>query len=1022
MATRLGRRLIATALGALLLVPAMGAQPVLATFGCTNVHVVWARGAMLGPNALDFTGFYTNGLQPRILNPITQSAYQLGDTGYGGYLYQPVQDWTQLLGAGFGGNAGYDSSVASGHDELVHYLTDRAAGCPNETYVLGGFSEGSQVTGEALFDLPQNVRDRVAFVALFGDPKLDAGNWPPPTDPFTVACNGDKQPWHRGSAPCYIAGGVFGPRVPYLPTDIEQRVGSWCRQGDGACTSDPLDVLAVANPLGDGGEHMNYFDDNADAAFAARETAFRLKTYFASQATAFDASYDQFVSGQAGADLAIVFDTTGSMSGAIANAKSQATELAQQWTTLFENGRVGLVDFKDQGDPYVARVDLGLTSDANAFQTAVNALSASGGGDTPEAQLSGLMTALDGLSWANGATKAAVVITDAPGKDPEPITNYTRTSVSQHALEIDPVAIYGVDVANDSTVSGWMAPLASATAGEVVTLQSGQSLSDALSGLFDSVHANPIAKLDSPVIARTGTPANFDASNSFDASSTIASYEWDFDGNGTVDRTTATATTSYTYPSTFHGTASVRVVANDGRSAIATGDVTIDTVGLASSQPIAPTSAGATATGPSQVTVTWTPAASDRAEGYKVLAADNTVLAIRVASDPHQVVIDDVNLSQPIHLYVVASNAYGDSASVQTPSVGGQIGSGRAWGDNSQGQLGNGTTSGSSTPINVANLTSITAIATGAEHSLAVKSGGTVWAWGQNANGEVGDGSLTDRLSPVQITSLSGVTAVAAGTAHSLFLKSDGTVWAAGLNQNGQLGDGTTTQRTTPVRVSGLTGVIAIAAGSDHSLALKSDGTVWAWGKNTSGQLGDGSKQKRTTPVRSGTLTGVTAIAAGGDHSLAVLSAGTVRAWGDNFYGQDGDGTTTLRTSPVAVLTLTGVVSVAAGSTHSLARKSDGTVWAWGNNGTGQLGDGTTTDRHSPVRSGTITGVTRIAAGAHHGFAIKTDGTLWAWGYNLFGQLGDGTTTTRTTAVQVTGVPAIALVSGGAFFSLAATP
>ncbi|HEY3165456.1 MAG TPA: hypothetical protein VGJ71_13905, partial [Candidatus Limnocylindrales bacterium] len=168
-------------------------------------------------------------------------------------------------------------------------------------------------------------------------------------------------------------------------------------------------------------------------------------------------------------------------------------------------------------------------------------------------------------------------------------------------------------------------------------------------------------------------------------------------------------------------------------------------------------------------------------------------------------------------------------------------GAGKAWGSNSQGQLGNGTTNGSASPVDVSNLTGITSLGAGAEHSLAVKSDGTAWAWGQNANGELGDGTTNDRLTPVQVSGLSGASAAAGGTAHSLVLKSDGTVRAFGLNQNGQLGDGTTTQRTTPVQVSGLSGVVAIAAGSDHSLALKSDGTVWAWGKNTNGQLGDGS-------------------------------------------------------------------------------------------------------------------------------------------------------------------------------------
>jgi alpha-tubulin suppressor-like RCC1 family protein/Mg-chelatase subunit ChlD len=1018
-------RVFGTLAGLLLSANTVPAQPVLAAFTCTDVHVVFARGAMLGPDEYDFDTFYNGELARRILDPITKSAWQLGKDGYLGDKYVPVTDSLDLFGEGFGGDESYQSSVASGVAELNHYLTDRAAECAGEVYVLGGFSEGAQVIGEGLFELPESVRDRVAFVAIFGDPKLDLGNWPPTmTNPlfyFPPGCNGDtSRPWIRGSVVCSDAGGVFGARVPYLPGDIGDRVGSWCRDGDGACTGDLLDAIVVSLS-GDGGPHRDYFDPDSDAAWAAREAAFRLQAYFAGQESSFDVTLDQFVSGQAGADLSIVFDTTGSMSGSIANAKSQATELAQQWTTLFENGRVGLVDFKDQGDPYVARLDLQLTSDANAFQTAVNALSASGGGDTPEAQLSGIMTALDGMTWASGATKAVVVITDAPGKDPEPGTNYTRTSVSQHALEIDPVAIYGVNVSTLTSVADWMVPMANATAGDVVTLQSGQSLSDALSALFDSVHASPVAKLDSPVIVQTGTAAHFNASDSFDASATITSYRWDFDGDGSVDRTTTTPTTSYTYPGEFHGIASVEVVADDGRSAIATADVSVDSVGLANLLPLPPTAATASISGPNQVTVSWTPASSDRADGYKVALADGTVVGFAEATDPHSIVIPDVDLSQAVAFQVRAANAYGSSTAVQTLPVGGQVRVGKAWGNNGQGQLGNGTTAGSTTAVDVSNLTGITSVAAGAEHSLAVKSDGTAWAWGQNLNGELGDGTTSDRLTPVQISGVSGVTAVAGGTAHSLVLKSDGTVWSFGYNQNGQLGDGTTTQRTSPVQVTGLTGITAIAAGSDHSLALKSDGTVWAWGKNSSGQLGDGSKNKRTTAVRSGTLTGVVAIAAGGDHSLALKSDGTVWAWGYNFYGELGDGTTTNRTSPVRVTGLTGVSGIAAGSNHSLALKPDGTVWAWGNNGLGQLGDGTNTNRKTAVRSGTLSGVVRVAAGAHHSLGLKSDGALWAWGYNLYGQVGDGTTTSRTSAVQVVGLSGIATVAGGAFFSVAAT-
>jgi alpha-tubulin suppressor-like RCC1 family protein/Mg-chelatase subunit ChlD len=989
---------------------------------CTDVHAVYATGANNNAGGSDFTQFTETDLHSKILAPVTYSAYALGTgSGFGGFDYQPA-DSAALFLQGFIGFGPYDGSVQTGVDELTAYLNDRAAQCTNEVYVLGGWSEGADVIGTALFGLSQSIRDRIASVAFFGDPRLDAGNQASLLDPpIPWACLNGQPIWMRGDSGCGTGMGIFGARRPYLPSDIQGRVGSWCRKNDAACTGSYIDILPSVSiePF----THSRYFDPDAESAMAAREAAFRLQIFLPNHASSFDTSYDQFVSGQVGADLAIVFDTTGSMSGAIADAKAQATDLAQHWTDLFDNGRVGLVDFKDidQGDPYAARLDADLTGDVSSFQTAVNALSASGGGDYPEAQLSGIMTALDQMSWADGATKAVVVITDAPGKDPEPVTGFTRTSVSQHALQIDPVAIYGVNVSTTQSVTDWMTPMANATAGEVVTLAPGQSLSDALSSLFDSVHANPVAKLDGPIYANLGDAITFNAGDSFSASSTITSYRWDFNGDGVVDQTTSGAVSTHTYSATFHGIASVEVVDATGRSAIAITDVSIDSSGLAPLLPLAPTTVSASVTGTNQVTVSWTPASNDRADAYKVFIANGDPVQFAKASDPHSAIISGVDLSVPQTFYVAASNAFGNSAGTAAPPVGGQTTGAKAWGSNSQGQLGNGTTGGSTTPVSVSTLTGVSALAAGAEHSLAVKSDGTAWAWGQNNNGELGDGTTIDRLTRVQVSGITGASAVAGGTAHSLVLKSNGTVWSFGYNQNGQLGDGTTTQRASAVQVSGLAGVIAIAAGSDHSLALKSDGTVWAWGKNTNGQLGDGSKTKRTAPVRSGTLTGIIAIAAGGDHSLALKSDGTVWAWGYNFYGELGDGTTTNRTSPVRVTGLTGVTGIAAGTNHSLALKSDGTVWAWGNNGLGQLGDGTTTSRKTAVRSGTLSGVTRLAAGAHHSLALKSAGTVWAWGYNLYGQVGDGTTTSRTSAVQVIGLSGIAAIAGGAFFSLAAT-
>src|SRR5439155_1177362 len=195
-------------------------------------------------------------------------------------------------------------------------------------------------------------------------------------------------------------------------------------------------------------------------------------------------------------------------------------------------------------------------------------------------------------------------------------------------------------------------------------------------------------------------------------------------------------------------------------------------------------------------------------------------------------------------------------------------------------------------------------------HGLEARSDGTVWAWGANSFGELGDGTTITRLSPVQVTGLTGVTQVAAGCIHSLALRSDGTVWAWGDNNAGQLGDGTLVTRTTPVRVTqlGTTHIAGAAAGGGGRIGaftaiLGTDGSVWAWGADNTGQLGNApAATPATRPVntiRAGS--GITQIAAGANHMVALKADGTVLAWGDNSAGELGTATTTPVTGPVQV-------------------------------------------------------------------------------------------------------------------------
>ncbi len=362
-----------------------------------------------------------------------------------------------------------------------------------------------------------------------------------------------------------------------------------------------------------------------------------------------------------------------------------------------------------------------------------------------------------------------------------------------------------------------------------------------------------------------------------------------------------------------------------------------------------------------------------------------------------------------------------------------------AWGHNHYGQLGDDSRSDRLIAVPVkavggAGRLKATAIAAGRRHSLAIRPNGTVVAWGDNFNGQLGDGTTTDRITPVAVKGPGGrgnlhAIAIAAGQHHSLAIRPNGSLVAWGRNFYGQLGDNTTTNRITPTRVKGiggtgfLTGVTAISAGVETSAALLASGAVATWGYNFYGELGDGTPtvpgRPRAQLVRgiggAGNLGGVAAIAMGPHHTVAALDDSTAVAWGRNETGQLGDGTASReRALPVVVRglgggpKLTDVDGVAAGAEHSAAFLADGKAVAWGANAFGQLGDGTRSMRLTPVQVKSIAGgptgrhATAIAARGLHTLAlVSPTGKAFAWGRNEFGQVGDGTRTDRVVPTRV---------------------
>ncbi len=359
------------------------------------------------------------------------------------------------------------------------------------------------------------------------------------------------------------------------------------------------------------------------------------------------------------------------------------------------------------------------------------------------------------------------------------------------------------------------------------------------------------------------------------------------------------------------------------------------------------------------------------------------------------------------------------------------------WGQNTTGQLGNGTVADSTIPVPVAGLPPAIAVAGGHDHTCAIDTAHQVWCWGANAFGQLGNGTTSvDSTAPVQAGTFQGLQ-VSAGDGFSCAVTATHTARCWGDNNFGELGDGTTNDSSTPKLVKGLTGVVSVAAGYFHACALLTTGRVWCWGDNGNGELGNGTTTASDAPVPT-PLEAATAIAAGAADSCAITSGGDLQCWGNNSVGQLGIGTFTDAHVPTQVASLnSGVQQVGLGEDFgcALANTPTPSVVCWGDaDGYGQLGNGSFSqeDPFPTLAFGLQTppaggpgGPSQIAVGGHHACVVLTSARVECWGKNLTGALGDGSTLNRAIPTPVIGLPGpphtAAQVTGGASTSCAVT-
>ncbi len=586
---------------------------------CSKVETFFARGSGQTLRGVTYEKFVDQ-LNLRLESEYIPNHYELGTEKYGGSKYKAVKvnGWPNLATVGLtarvsAGEAGeYSESVRSGVIEMHHYLNQRYEKCKSHGsyYILGGYSQGAHVIGNALREIPDYIKDRIVFVAMLGDPK-------------TYFPEGNGQPWSNASAPCsdgksswsmyretlgscWMRQGSLGARDPYVPPDMVSKTGVWCHSVDAICGSGFW-------PWQDEG-HGTYADPGKGIEWAAWKASHLLKQAIAGKEPRtptypIDTKY-HFGMGVNGQNVVFLIDTSEQSGLDLNEIRQKLRELIPK--TVERNGKFSVMTYTGNfiGGDLINTYVLGLPFDAYPFDffmdnDIVNYIVLGVPGSPQGATLYALNHSMNSLDWMYGASKSLILITGNPRVEDPDRYHTTRDIVARTALAIDPVNVY--PVVPDEYVDEYE-QLALDTSGQVVSFT--DDIADAMDKAFDKTQNRPVPFLtNTEYLADIGQEITFDASGSYIIDGTITKYEWDFDGDGVFEETTTNPVINHTYTELFDGYMQVRVTGSNDTIANMSAVVKIGTYELPAALASAPENLNITVVesveGVSTLKLTW---------------------------------------------------------------------------------------------------------------------------------------------------------------------------------------------------------------------------------------------------------------------------------------------------------------------------------------------------------------------------------------------------------------------------------